>query len=279
MKPKKTTLLTALISTILLFLLCFGAMAACAYTNPKELSEDKKAAANKDNNISSDTIKAPTTTENVKADFSRITVSGQGPVGVELVKSQSSDVTFELLNMDDENNCTTTANIENNIMHITVNNCAPNGINVNFGPEYKNVVRVYIPDAAYTQFDIMTTEMVLQMQDFNAPVHVESDRAGFRLIDEKIWQGTYDIKVSSGPIHIEAETILKDITANADSGPITICFNEPPANMYLDSTNCGPVVKRPDDWPAIYRAGDETPVIMLSNMGKATIEVKSPADK
>lgn len=86
--------------------------------------------------------------------------------------------------MDKKNTCTTNAKIVNGIMQITVNNDVPNGINAEFDPEYKNVVHVYIPDTLYTQFDIETTEMVVQMQDFNAPVHVESNRAGFWLIDD-----------------------------------------------------------------------------------------------
>ena len=81
--------------------------------------------------------------------------------------------------------------------------------------------------------------------------------------------------MTSGPIYIEADTILKDITANADSGPITMCFNKTPTNLYLDSTNCGPVVERPNDWPAVYKVGNETPKIILSNTGKAVIEVKN----
>lgn len=72
------------------------------------------------------------------------------------------------------------------------------------------------------KFDIQVTEMVVQMQDFNASVHVETDRAGFRLIDKIIYQGTYDIKVTSGPLYIEADTILRDITANAYD-PLNVC--------------------------------------------------------
>lgn len=142
---------------------------------------------------------------NVTVSFNGVSIIGQGPVGVELVKSKNSNVTFELLNMEKENTCTTDANIVNGIMQITVNNDVSDGINVDFGPEYKNVVRVYIPDAVYTRFDIQTTEMVVQMQDFNAPVHVELNRAGFWLIDEIVSQGTYDIKVSL------VQSILKPI--------------------------------------------------------------------
>lgn len=212
---------------------------------------------------------------NVTVSFNGVSIIGQGPVGVELVKSKNSNVTFELLNMEKENTCMTDANIVNGIMQITVNNDVPNGINVDFGPEYKNVVRVYIPDAVYTRFDIQTTEMVVQMQDFNAPVHVELNRAGFWLIDEIVSQGTYDIKVSSGPIYIEADTILNDITANAVSGPLTVRFNKAPTNLYLDTTNCGPSVERPDDWSAIYKIGNETPKMILSNNGKATVEIQN----
>lgn len=205
-------------------------------------------------------------------------MTGQGPVGVELARTQNSNVTFELLNMDNEESCTTKAEIVDGTMQITVNNHAPNGINVNFGPDYQNVVRVLIPDAIYSKFEIQSKEMVVQMQDFNAPVHVESNRAGLWLIDDIISQGTYDIEVSSGPIYIEADTILKDITANADNGPITLCFNKAPANLYLDTTNCGPVVERPDDWPAVYKVGNEQPRIILNGTGKTVIKAMTTSD-
>ena len=109
---------------------------------------------------------------------------------------------------------------------------------------------------------------------FNAPVHVTSKQAGFSLIDANVSRGTYDIEVNSGPLYIEADTILKDITANVNNGPIKVCFNGEPANLYLDTTGCGPGwVTRPADWPAIYQIGDGTPKMILSNYGPATIEV------
>lgn len=286
MKFKKTTRLTAAISVALVFALCFGATAAGAYAAPfvakSELPTSDTNTKVKDDSIgetSSSTPPAIQSGDNVTVSFSGVSVTGQGPVGVELVKSQNSNVTFELLNMDKENTCATDANIVNGIMQITVNNDVPNGIDVNFGPEYKNVVRVYIPDAVYTRFDIQTTEMVVQMQDFNAPVHVESNRAGFWLIDDIVSQGMYDIKVSSGPIYIEADTILNDISANALNGPLTVRFNKTPTNLYLDTTNCGPSVKRPDDWPAIYKIGNESPKIILSNTGNTVIAVKNKDNK
>lgn len=211
----------------------------------------------------------------VKVNFSDVSITAQGPVGVELVRTSSSNVTFELLNMDNEENCTTKAEIINDMMQITITNYVPNGINVNFGPDYKNVVRVYIPDAVYNNFDIKSKEMVIQMQDFNASVHVESSRAGFWLIDTTISKGTYHINVFSGPIYIEADTILSDITANAKSGPVTVLFHKEPANLFLDSAKCGPVINRPEYWPAVYKVGTETPKIILSNTGKATIEVQA----
>lgn len=282
MSFKKKTKTIVCISLVLTLVICCGATYIGAYAAPVSTSNKlptvdtslKADGENRDNTVSS-TPPIVTSNDNVKVSFTGVSVTGQGPVGVELVKSQESNVTFELLNMDNEKNCTAKANIIDGIMQITVNNNAPNGINVNFGPDYQNVVRVLIPDAVYTKFDIQSKEMVVQMQDFNAPVHVESNRAGFRLIDNTVSQGTYDLEITSGPIYIEADTILKDITASVDSGPITMIFNKAPTNLYLDSTKCGPVVERPDDWPAIYKVGNETPKIILSNTGKAVIEVKS----
>ena len=176
--------------------------------------------------------------------------------------------------MEHPKNCTTSANVVNGIMQITITHSAPDGINVDFGSKPQNVVRVHIPDAVYSQFDITSEQMVLHMQDFNAPVHVTSTQAGFSLIDANVSRGTYDIEVTSGPLYIEADTILKDITANVNNGPIKVCFNEKPTNLYLDTTNCGPGwVTRPTDWPAIYQAGSGTPKMILSNYGPATIEV------
>ena len=214
------------------------------------------------------------TSEYITVDFSGISITGQGPVGVDIVRTSESEVTFEYLNMEHPENCVTSAKIVNGIMQITVTHSSPDGINVDFGAEPQNIVRIYIPDAVYSQFDITSEQMVLHMQDFNAPVHVTSKQAGFSLIDANVSRGVYDIDITSGPLYIEADTILKDITANVNNGPIKVCFNEKPANLYLDTTNCGPGwVTRPADWPAIYQIGDGTPKMILRNYGPATIEV------
>ena len=211
--------------------------------------------------------------EYVEVDFSGISIIGQGPGGVSLVRTSDTKITFEYLNMDCPENWTTSADIVEGIMQITVRNSEPDGLNVDFGSEPQNIVCVYIPDAIYTSFDIQSKEMVLQMQDFNAPINVTSKRAGFWLIDTDIIRGTYNIDVTSGPIYIEAGVIQKDIIANASDGSLTVRFNDPPANLYLDSTNCGPVVERPSDWPAICRIGNESPKLIFSNTGPATFEV------
>lgn len=241
---------------------------------PNEIQNQSSKSDKGDEKNLSQTPPTVQSADHVTVNFSGVTITGQGPVGVELVRTRDTEVSFDFLNMDNEDNCTTKATVINGIMQISVNNYVPNGLNVNFGPDYKNVVRVNIPDAVYTKFDIQATEMVVQMQDFNAPVHVETDRAGFWLIDKIISQGTYNIKVTSGPLYIEADTILRDITANA-YGPLTVRFNKIPENLYLDSTDCGPTVIRPEDWPAIFKIGNETPKIVLSNTGRAKIEIYS----
>lgn len=227
--------------------------------------------------VSEKTLPEVSMPEYVEADFSGISITGQGPVGVELVRTDETGVSFEYLNMDYQKKCTASAKVVDGIMKIEISYAALDSVNVDFGDDPKNVVCVYIPDAVYTRFDITTKQMVLHMQDFNAPVHVISEQAGFSLIDTDILRGTYDIDVTSGPVYIEADTILNDITANVNNGPLNVCFNKEPVNLYLDTTNCGPGwVERPADWPAVYRVGNETPKLILSNYGPATIEV---ADK
>ena len=227
--------------------------------------------------VSEKTLPEVSMPEYVEVDFSGISITGQGPVGVELVRTDETGVSFEYLNMDYQKKCTASAKVVDGIMKIEISYAALDSVNVDFGDDPKNVVRVYIPDAVYTRFDITTKQMVLHMQDFNAPVHVISEQAGFSLIDTDILRGTYDIDVTSGPAYIEADTILNDITANVNNGPLNVCFNKEPVNLYLDTTNCGPGwVERPADWPAVYRVGNETPKLILSNYGPATIEV---ADK
>ena len=98
---------------------------------------------------------------------------------MDIVRTSESEVTFEYLNMEHPENCVTSAKIVNGIMQITVTHSSPDGINVDFGAEPQNIVRIYIPDAVYSQFDITSEQMVLHMQDFNAPVHVTSKQAGF----------------------------------------------------------------------------------------------------
>lgn len=213
--------------------------------------------------------------EYVKVHFSGVSITGQGPVGVDIVRTNEPEVTFEYLNMEHPENCITSAKVINGIMKITItHDAASDGITVDFGADPRNVVRIYMPDAVYSQFDIATEQIALHMQDFNAPVHVTSKQAGFSLIDTNISRGVYHIEVTSGPLYIEADTIQKDITANVDNGPLTVCFNEKPMNLYLDTTNCGPGwIERPTSWPAIYQVGSGTPKLILSNDGPATIKV------
>lgn len=223
--------------------------------------------------------KEVSTPEYVEIDFNGISITGQGPVGVELVRTNESKISFEYMNLEKPENCIANANIINGIMEITITHSAPDGINVDFGVDPQNVVRVYIPDAIYIKFDITSEQMVLHMQDFNAPVHVTSKQAGFSLIDTDVMRGTYDIDVTSGPVYIEADTILNDITANVNNGSLKVRFNKEPVNLYLDTTNCGPGwVERPADWPAVYRIGNETPKLILSNYGPATVEVAGKAE-
>lgn len=275
MSFQKKSKISISITLILTIMICYGAAYVGAYAAPVSYDTNPKVNDGTNQDTVFSTPSAIPSRDFVKVSFTGVLITGQGPVGVELVRSQNKNVAFELLNIDDEERCETKADIVDGIMHISVSNYALNGITVNFGPDYQNVVRVLIPDAIYTKFEIQSKEMVVKMQDFNAPVQVNANLAGFWLIDDIISQGTYDIEITAGPLYIEADTILKDITACANSGPIMLRFHQIPANLSLDSSNCGPVVERPSDWPAIYKTGNGTPKISLSNTGKAVIEVKS----
>lgn len=213
-------------------------------------------------------------------DFSGILINGEGPVGVSLVRTSESKVRFEYQNMDHPENCSVNANVIDDIMQITIKNTAPNGLSVSFGKEPKNIICIYIPNAVYKTFDIVLDQIILHTQDFNAPVYVTSNQAGFSLIDQEISRGVYNIDIISGPLYIEADTILKDITATVKNGPIDLYFNKEPKNLYLDTTDCGPgYVNRPEDWSAIYCVGNKTPRLILSNYGPINIEVKRSDDK
>ena len=270
MNLKKRTKAIQLLTGLLTLCITFGASFVGVYS----------AAAATEITPQTPTQADGSTPEYVTVDFNGVSITGQGPVGVDIVRTNKPEVTFEYLNMEYPENCITSAKVINGIMQITVTHSSPDGINVDFGAEPQNIVRIYIPDAVYSQFDITSEQMVLHMQDFNAPVHVTSKQAGFSLIDANVSRGVYDIDITSGPLYIEADTILKDITANVNNGPIKVCFNEKPANLHLDTTNCGPGwVTRPAEWPAIYQVGNGTPKIILSNYGPATIEVADKAEQ
>ncbi|MDL2234436.1 hypothetical protein LJC63_12790 [Ruminococcaceae bacterium OttesenSCG-928-L11] len=209
--------------------------------------------------------------------FDEIEFSGQGPAGVELVKTNANKITFEFLNVEHEERYTVTQSVENRKMQIVVTNTAPKyGVNVQFGPdEYRNVIRVHIPNEVYKQFNITANEMVIQINDFNAPVQATGERGGIYLKDDSIVMGTYNISVSSGPVSIESAFINTDIKVNVENGPVTLHFHEQPKNLYLDTTSCGPIVKRPDTWAAEYKVGNETPeIIIVNTKGLTTIKVE-----
>lgn len=251
--------------------------------NLKKISKKKANKMLKEFNIISNNIESKNTaniketskksSSNVAVTFNSISITGKGPIGVELVKTNSTDVTFEFLGVENEKNCTTKARIIDGVMQIMVNYYAPNSINVNFGPDYKNVVRINIPNAKYTKFSVDAFKMMVQMQDFNASVDIKANIAGFYLIDTTISQGTYNIDVTSGPVYIKADSIQKDITAAVHNGLLELHFDKKPKHLYLDSTNCKPVVERPNSWAALYHIGNKTPNILLINTnGKTVIE-------
>lgn len=103
----------------------------------------------------------------VNANFTGVSITGKGPVGIELVRTNSGEVSFEMLGVENEPNCTTSANVKDGVMYITITNSVSGGLNVQFGPDYKNVVRVYIPNAKYTKFEVDIFEMTMQMEDFS----------------------------------------------------------------------------------------------------------------
>ena len=211
----------------------------------------------------------------VKVKFKGISVTGEGPVGLEIVRTDRAQVSFDYRNMDSPKKCLSTQKTENGMMYITVKNTAEECENISFGDQPRNVVRIYVPDAEYEKFDISLDRAVLYMQDFRAGVHVRAKEGGVSLVDTDISRGSYVIDIDNGPLAIEAGRINGDIEADVDSGPITLTFLEYPNNLYLDTTGCGPYpVELPEGWASVCRIGNETPRIILNNYGPLFVSVE-----
>lgn len=132
-KKKSKTMIS--ITMILTVALCCGATYVGAYAAQVPTSDNPPIADTPlqadGKNGQSTSLPMPTiipSHDYVKVSFTAVSVTGQGPVGVELARTQNTNVSFELLNMDNKESCTTKAEIVDGTMQITVNNYAPNEI-------------------------------------------------------------------------------------------------------------------------------------------------------
>lgn len=211
----------------------------------------------------------------VEVGYNSISISGKN-TGVELVKTDSDEVSFEFLNADNESAYTNSAIIEDEVMTISVVNSDSRPENISVKPdEYQNTVRVYIPDMSYEQIDIDATDVLVRMQDFNASVNVTGGvQGGLFLADTTISEGTYNVDFETSYVNITADTITSDITVNQKNGLISLSFEEEPTNLYLDTTKCKGIVRLPIGWKTIERIGEETPNIILATNGATYVNVK-----
>lgn len=190
--------------------------------------------------------------------------------GVELVRTSEATVSFEYLGVDDESLYDVTDTLVDGVLEISIVNNDPDFSSTNFAPDYKNVVKINIPDQEYSELNITTNKAPLLMQDINATVSFDGTMSGMSLVDTEITRGTYHIVNYRGNVNVTADTIAKDIEIN-NSGSVTVTFNEVPENLYLDLMECR-YVTVPNGWsPSITKFGDETPVITVKNSGATVV--------
>lgn len=234
------------------------------------------------------TIKESSQKDSLEVSFSGVSITGQGPVGIELKRTSDSEVSFELLNVEgDESVISTSANATNGIMEIKVTSTGNNstvslnGADANGNPVYLNVVRVYIPDISYSSFDILSASasnyLYVKMEDFAVPdgVKIDIKDGTFILKDITISRSNYNIKVNRGSLSILANTVITDINANlVEGGALGFHLYEMPTNIHVDSSQVKPFVTRPNGWGSVHKIGKGTPKITLaSGGGVASIKV------
>lgn len=210
---------------------------------------------------------------NTEPKFKSIIIDAHN-TGIELVKTTNCDISYEYLGVDNKLYYEFSKNLNADIMEISIFNNDPSFGTVNFAQDYKdykNVVKLNIPDYSYTNFDITLNSAPIKMEDFNAPIEINGKRSIITIKDSTISKGTYNIDNEAGNITIEADTITKDINI-ANYGSVFINFNQKPDNLYIDLTKCINV-KIPDGWSTnITTIGDGMPKIIIDNYGKTTIE-------
>ncbi len=188
--------------------------------------------------------------------------------GVELVRTSGTTVTVEYLGVDNPNTYTVTNTIKDGVVTVTIKNSNGNP-SINFGSDYKNVVRVNIPDARYNTFALVLNQAPVKMQDFNAPIVVDAKRSAVTVSDIDISRGTYNITGNQGNVNITANIISKNITIN-NLGTVTLTFNQKPENLYLniDSTT----TSVPKGWSTnVTTFGNGTPQINITNRGQTNV--------
>ncbi|SHJ35051.1 M56 family metallopeptidase [Lutispora thermophila] len=271
---KKASKIMIGMALILTMAFCIGATVSGAYTVPgKNPASDIVSPTSENNDIPRQSF--------IDTDSSRTVSLSANYCGIEIAKTDGEQVTFEFLGIDNPSLFKTKCEVVNGILKICVDGTAARDAADNSskhyyvenGPNYVNVVRIGIPDKKYSAFSISLDGVPAVLPDLNAPVSIECVEGSVSLTDTEIYQGTYNIKNSSGSISIAADTISSNITVDSH-GECELTFNQMPQNLYLDVSGSQGQVIIPDGWSRTQSMGNAAPIIRLSNHGFTRVTIK-----
>lgn len=210
--------------------------------------------------------------ENVDADQAKSVSLTATSCGIELVKSENSQFTFDYLGATDPDKFELSCRIAaDNTLQITVDGTAAKAAAGHYmiggGPDnYANTVRVGIPDREFETIALTLNTACISMPDFDAAVNIACEKGDISLSDTEISKGTYYIDSNSGSVSVTADRLLSQVTVES-RGSCELSIGEIPTDLSLDVSGCQGRIELPDGWSDHYKTGSGLPEIKITNLG------------
>lgn len=197
--------------------------------------------------------------------------------GIEVVKSKSDQISFDLLGIADSSQFIVDCGIDGDALKVTVDGTKARSANSNYyinqGPDYVNVVRIAIPDRKYDTISMELNGAPVSLPDLEAAVDIKSDDGAVSVSDKDISKGSYRINNTSGSVSIAANTILSNMSVESE-GECCLALLDKPENLRLDLSGCQGGMVMPEGWSKTRIWGNGAPVIRIVNDGYTEVSVK-----
>lgn len=111
-------------------------------------------------------------------------------------------------------------------------------------------VTLEIPNKAYENISIKSSNGVLRICEMNASIFVDDTKGIITLNDSELTRGSYSLKTNSGIINVEMKSLLTQMNTENNNGIVNIKFNKEPAlgKFFLNIKGGKNSITLPKDW-------------------------------